>query len=148
MKYQRESFAEVIEDIKPLLAKHYQEICAFPDKLKLNPDYDKYIALDEIGCLHVVTAREESKLIGYMVTFIAPHIHYQDTVQGINDILYVSESHRGTTTGYKLFKAAMKELKKEGVELLSMHMKKKHEFRRLLAGLGFQGTEEIWEVWL
>lgn len=145
--YQVESFAECIDEIKPLLRRHYREICSHPDILVFNPDYETYEQLGSIDMLRIMTVRDEGYLAGYFITMIMPHLHYSDTIYGLNDILYIDHDYRGSTVGYRLFVNAMNDLKDNcGVTVLCVHMKIKHQFRRLLEKLEFKQTEENWEV--
>lgn len=145
--YQIERAYDVIEEIQPLIAAHYEEICAHPEVLTLDPDYDKYVELCDKGFLRIMTVRDEGSLIGYLVCMITPHLHYIDTVFALVDLVYIDPAYRGGTVGYRLFKRAAEDLKTNcGVKIISVHMKIKHQFRRLLQKLGYVQTEENWEV--
>ena len=145
--YQVERFDDVVDDIKPLIKEHYLEICSHPDIYKLNPDWDTYRKLDELGMLRIFTARDGVDLAGYFLSFVQPHIHYSDTIYAVNDILYLAPEYRGSTVGYKLIKRAAEDLRDScGVSVLVIHMKIKHPFRPLLEKLGFIQTEENWEI--
>ena len=143
--YQVETLDECLDDIQPLLEAHYQEICSHPDLLVLDPNYDKYRDLERLGVLRICTARHGDELIGYFISLITPHLHYQQTTYAFNDILYLDPAHRGGRTGYQLFEAAIRDLKGGGVDVVVVHMKTAHPFRPLLARMGFQLTEENWE---
>jgi GNAT superfamily N-acetyltransferase len=147
--YQHESFDHVIDEIKPMLEQHYYEVCAHPQVLKLNPDYTKYKEFDRMGLIRIFTARDQehkARLIGYFISFIHPHMHYQDTVYAVNDVLYLDPEYRSGSVAYHLTNEALDDLKGCGVDIVTVHMKIKHEFRRLLRHLGFEQTEENWEV--
>ena len=148
MNYKVESFADVIDEIKPLLTAHWLEIARHKDVIALNPDYEKYRLLDEGGMLHVVTVRKEDKLVGYFVTFVAPHLHYKDHIMATNDILYVDPDYRGGTTAFKMFKYAEKTLKDRGVEKIIINMKIAHEFGSLLDHMGYREIEKVYELML
>ena len=148
MNYQVERFAEVIDEIKPLLTAHWLEIARHKDKIALNPDYEKYRLLDEGGMLHVVTVRKETKLVGYFVTFVVPHIHYKDHTMATNDILYVDPDYRGGTAAFKMFKYAETTLKDMGVTKLTVNMKSAHEFGSLLEHMGYKEIEKVYELML
>lgn len=140
-----ERFKDCIDDIKPLLLKHWYEIANNQDTIPLDPDYDKYQWLDDQGMMRIYIARDAGELVGYFISFISPHIHYRSTVYAINDILYIDPAYRGGTQAYRMMKGAMKDLKDNGVDRLIIHMKVNHEFRKLLSALDFNLTEENWE---
>ena len=146
ISYQVELVTEVLDEIKPLLRAHYEEISTDKEIRVLDPDYDKYIQLNEMGGLRVFTVRDDGVLIGYFVTLMTPHIHYMQTEFAMNDIMYLDPGHRGGTVGYRMVKLAIEDLKNLGVEVLIIHMKVEYPFRELLSKLGFNLREENWEL--
>ena len=75
IKYQQEFLHSVVEDIKPLLEEHWEEVALNKDKIKINPDWEAYFSLESQGKLDIFTARDEGVLVGYFVVFVYPHIH-------------------------------------------------------------------------
>ena len=53
----------LISELEPILVAHYKELSNNPD-IPLNPDYGKYKALADAGCLCIITARMDSVLVG------------------------------------------------------------------------------------
>jgi GNAT superfamily N-acetyltransferase len=141
IKYTVERFRDCIEEIKPLLDLHYDEVAMYQAKIELNPDYDRYLALDDAEMIHVVTAREGELLIGYFITFLVPHMHYQDHIYAVNDVVFIEERYRNAKVGMELFTFAEKELKGMGVSVLVIHMKTKLPFDELCLGLGYDYAE-------
>jgi len=139
--FQEEPLVDCLEEMKPLLSEHWDEIALHKDKIKLNPDYDKYLLLDSLGMLHVVTARDGDLLVGYFISFLQPHMHYKDHTFAMNDILYIHPEYRKGSAGYKLFKYAEKSLKEIGVHVLMIHAKVKNDFKPLMDKLGFNRVE-------
>ena len=144
-QYREERLAEILHEFLPLIEKHWEEIAVNQDKIKLNPDFDKYVQMNDCGVLKVYTARDDfGKLIGYFLVMLAPHLHYQDHVFAMNDILYVDPAYRGSTVAYRLIKFVEKQLKEEGVSVLMINMKVHAPFDRFLEGLGFSNTERVY----
>ena len=120
--YDTELYSSCIEEIKPLFYKHWLEIAGHQDTVKLDPDFDRYQSIEEMGSLRIFTVRDDGKLIGYFISFIMPHIHYRNTVYALNDILYLAPEYRGGTIGYRMFKLVMKDLKDNcNVDILVIH---------------------------
>ena len=142
--YQVEKMEDVIEEIKPLLELHYKEIALNKDVIALNPDYDKYLMLEELGMLHIVTVRDEGVLIAYYVSFVHHNIHYKDHIFAVNDIMYVANAYRGSTVAYRMLSYAEKELKKLGVSVMSVHMKADFPFERLCEKRGMKKAEYLY----
>lgn len=139
--FQEESLVDCLEEMKPLFENHWDEIALHKDKIKLNPDYDKYLLMDKLGMLHVMTARDDGKIVGYFISFIQPHMHYKDTVFAMNDILFIHPDYRKGSIGFKLFKKAEESLKGIGVDVVLIHAKVKNDFKPLMDKLGFNRAE-------
>jgi len=141
VEYNVEKLVDCLEEIKPLLESHYKEIAMYQDKIELNPDYDKYLTLCDSGVLHIVTARYEGVLVGYFVSLVLPHLHYQDHMYAANDILFIAPEYRNAKVGLSLFKYAEEALKELGVSVLTVHMKTLLPFDSLCEGLGYDYAE-------
>ena len=70
-----ECLANVKEDIKPLLEKHWLETEPNQETILLNPDWEQYALLDLARILHIFTARNEGILVGYLVMMVSKSIH-------------------------------------------------------------------------
>jgi len=148
IKYQQEFLDSVVEDAKGLLESHWDEIALNKDKIKINPDWDTYYALQEQGKLDIFTARDEGVLVGYFVVFVYPHIHYKDHLFAKNDLLYLAPSHRKGFTGVKLIKFAEKMLKEDGVSVLVVNTKNHKPFHKLMEFLGFSSAETSYSKYI
>lgn len=142
--YQEEALADCLEEMKPLLESHWEEIAIHKEVVKLDPDYDKYLLLDNMGMLHVLTVRDEGVLIGYFISFIQPHMHYKSTIYAVNDILYLDKEYRKGLTGYKMFKRAEELLTEIGVDVIVIHSKVNKDFKSLMDKLGFNMVENTY----
>lgn len=143
--YREENFRDVYEDFAELFKKHWEEIANNKNEIKLSVDYDGYIQLDKLGKLHLVTARDDGKLIGYTMNFVIRHFHYKDNLFGINDILFVSPEYRRGGVGMSLLKYNEQSLFAKGIEVFHLHMKTAHDFSALLQRLGYREIEKIYE---
>lgn len=141
IEYKVEKLEECLEEIKPLLLDHYKEVAMYQDKIELAPDYDKYFSMEELGMLHIVTARDDGLLIGYFASFLINHIHYSNNVYAVNDILFIDKKYRNSKTGLGLFKFAESSLKEAGVSVMTVHMKTAIPFDSLCEGLGYDYAE-------
>lgn len=148
IEYGVERLAECLEEIKPLLLDHYKEVAMYQDSIELNPDYDKYLSMDEAGLLHVVTARDDSRLVGYFISFVLPHIHYKDHKYAANDILFLDKEYRNAKAGVGLFSYAEDRLKEEGVSVMTIHMKTALPFDSICEGLGYDYAERIYTKYI
>ena len=148
IKYQQEFLSTVVEDIKPLLKEHWEEIALNREKIKLNPDWDTYEDLEHQGKLKVFTARQDGSLVGYFVVIVSHHIHYKDHLFASNDIIYLSPEHRKGFTGVKLIKFAEKHLKNDGVSVMVINSKDHKPFHSLMEFLKFKPVERLYSKYI
>lgn len=132
----------------PLLERHYKEISAFQD-IPLEPDFEKYVAMERAGTLRCFVARgfneqNELCLLGYSVYFVNINIHYSSSKQAVQDVLYMEQSKRGLGAGKGLIAYCDEELRKEGVQVVYHHVKTKFNFGPLLESLGYKHIENIY----
>lgn len=139
---QREPFKDLINDIKPLIERHWKEIAHYDD-IPLDPDYEKYIELDELGVLRCFTARS-SELVGYIFYLVHYNPHYKSSLQAVQDILYVTPSSRGAFLGIKILRFANNELRNEGVQVEYQHIKAKHNFGPMLEREGYELVDLVY----
>lgn len=142
MLFDVERFADVSEEIKPLLERHYEEI-SLSKNFPLQPNWALYEKLDSDGKLCIVTAREEG-LAGYAIFLVVPHLHYQTMKIAQNDVVFIDQEHRKGTTGIKLIAYAEHVLEGLGVNKIFWHVKKDHDWGAILARRGYVGEEVNW----
>jgi hypothetical protein len=138
IKYQQESFDTVIDDIQGLLELHKNELCMFGEDIELNPNWSKYKELDKIGILNIITMRKNGILIGYYISIIFRHLHYNFTIS-CNDILYIVKKYRGHAMTF--FRFIQKHLEDRGVKVMSFNIKPILDFRNVAEYLGFELLE-------
>jgi GNAT superfamily N-acetyltransferase len=135
---------QLIEEFKSLIELHYQEIALHKDSVPLDPDWDRYAAIDATDNLMIVTARnEKQELIGYSVFFITPHIHYKSTIVASNDILYLHPDYRKGRVGIRLLKDSETACRHRGVNKILWHIKFAKDFRNILYRLGYLDEDAI-----
>jgi len=147
-EFKQEFLHQVVDEAKPLLEEHWEDIALNKDKIKVNPDWDTYYLLEDQGKLKIFTARLEGKLIGYFVVIVAPHIHYKDHLFACNDLIFVSKEYRKGRTGLKLIKFAEKYLKEDGVSVLNINTKNHKPFHSLMKFLGYNSIETVYSKYL
>lgn len=142
-QYQTESIADIWAELMPLLCAHWDELAPWQD-IPLNPDPEFYGAMETAGMLFVYTARVHGVLAGYGIYVMRTHPHSQGSMQAYQDALYVSPAYRHRGLGRGLIEYADQELAKEGAEVVYQHVKKAHDFGRLLESMGYEYVEKIY----
>ena len=139
--FQIESFIEILEELKPILPLHYEELALNKDSVPLDPVYEDYIARENLGQLIFATARKEGILIGYFIGFIAPGLHYRTCLTCHMDIFFIHPDHRGSKCGFGLFLFVEKELKRRKVQRWFVGYKIHKDLSKFFENLDFERVE-------
>lgn len=143
VSFKIEHISEFLEEIKPLLEAHWEEIAHYKD-IPLNPDYELYLAIEKTGALRCYTARTSSgELIGYSVHLLKYHPHYKQSLQANQDIIYIDPRYRGGVGG-RFILWCDEQLKAEGVQVVYHHIKAAHNFGKLLERFGYELQDLIY----
>lgn len=139
-----------LDEMKPLLPLHWEELALDKDKVPLAPMYDLYLKRESLGEVMYVTLRDNGKLIGYFVGFIAPGLHYQTCLTLTMDIIFVHPDFRGKRGGYILLKKVEEEAKRRGIKRWFMGFKTDHaeQMERLLQVMGMRKVEVYYSKYL
>ena len=140
--FQREAVNGLWQEVVPLLESHWREIAHYPD-IKLNPDIEAYNTLESKGLLRCYTARVNGVLVGYAVYVVRGNPHYLDSLQAVQDVLFVLPEYRQSRIGIRLIKFSDEQLAGEGVQVVMQHVKVAHDFGPLLERLGYEKVEYI-----
>ena len=144
--YQVEKFADVPRsETDGLFRIHWEEIALDKDSIPLDIDYDRYLSLEQEGHLHVVTARDNGRLIGYYSAIIGPHLHYKGTKMAHTDVYFVIPEYRLTRVGMSLFIFAEKTLRDRGDIVKMLSSTKIHQDHgRLFEALKWNEVERLY----
>ena len=141
IKYQQEFVSQVEEEIKPLIAAHWEEVEDYQSYIKLDPCWESYYALELQGNLKVFTARSEGKLAGYFVSVVNHNIHHKSHLFASCDVVFLHKDYRKGLTGIKLIKFSESCLKSDGVSVLVINSKVRSPLRKILTWLKFKPSE-------
>lgn len=134
-------------EVKPLLLAHWAEIAHYQDIL-LDPDWDAYRAVEAAGMLRIYTARTEGNpdaaLAGYCVFVVRKNLHYKQSLQASQDILFLHQGFRGHLFGYRFVKWCDHQLRAEGVQAVYQHVKAAHNFGPMLERIGYRLVDLIY----
>lgn len=140
----REYFANgFLEEIKPILPLHWEELGLSHDLKPLDPLYDRYIQLEKQGCFHIFTMRADGELIGYNLSFLHYHLHYGSTYTALNDIYYVKKEYRRGGLGLAFFKDWELVMKDLGVKQLIQATKMHSDNSKMFEYLGYTHSDQV-----
>ncbi len=143
--YQEEKMVDIVEEVKPLLETHWQELANHKDTRPLDPDYDGYIRLNDADMVRIFTARVDGVLIGYICYAIANNLHYKDWKYAVCDVYYVSPKYRNNKIGADMFILAEAWLRGMGIQSTTAHVKVSHPHDELFEYLGYTLVERHYE---
>lgn len=143
-----EPFIAQLEELKPLLPLHWEELGIYKDKMPLDPKWDTYAAFEAQGELLYVALRHQGRLVGYFIGVITPGLHYQTTLTCKMDIAFVLPEFRKGGAGTVLFDAVKAELKRRGVKLWWVGSKDHHPIEGFYEAFGFERQETYFAMWL
>jgi hypothetical protein len=144
VQFQSEDLSKaLLEEAKPLLEAHWQEISHYPD-IPLSVDEFFYLQSASMKMTRVFTARSEGKLVGYCVYFVKANPHYQESLQANQDVLFLTKELRGGMQGYKFIQFCDEQLKQLGVQVVYQHVKHKHNFGPMLERMGYELIDHIY----
>lgn len=150
MTYQIERWADVWQEMEPHWQAHWREVAMHQAQIKLNVDVQGYSTLEAQGMLHLVTVRHDGVLIGYHLSIVRPHLHYQDTLHAYVDVYYVAPAHRKSlaSVGARLFQYAETTLRQRGVKKVLSGTKMMKDMARLFEAQGWTETERLFTKYL
>lgn len=142
-----EKISDLAREIRPLFRQHWWEIALNKDVIGLDPDWDRYLAFEMAGILHILTVRAEGALIGYVFVCVGPHLHYASTNWAVVDMFWLNPVHRFGWTGVRMFRELEKRMRELKVRVV--HVSEKLHFKNARVGaifrrLGYRPIETIW----
>lgn len=131
-----------------LFKQHWLEIALNKDRIRLDPDWDKYFDLDLADILNVLTVRANGVLVGYVFVLVFPHLHYFSTTWAQTDMFWLQPAYREGWTGVRMFRELEKHLKTRGVKVIHVVVKLHYQAERgtlnkLFERLGYHPIETV-----
>lgn len=139
-----------IEELKVLFPLHYEELALNQDKVPLSPQWHVYEQREARGETVYVTLREAGQLLGYIVTFVAPGLHYETCLTAHMDILFVRPDRRDAAARgvFKMLDVLEAELRRRGVQRWFMGCKVHKDISPIFKRRGFHPVEITHSKWL
>ena len=150
LHYQVENWFDCEEEMRWLYQLHWEEVALNKEAIKLNLWYESYNQLAKNGELHIVTVRDDNRIVGYHWSIIKPHLHYSQSITAFTDVYFLHPEYRKGFNGINLFKFAEKTLKECGVQRIVTASKVNRENNKKLdksiifKKLGFIKAETVY----
>jgi hypothetical protein len=147
MRFAVEPCSAWYRDAIPLFYAHWKLLGRHQERFRLAPDWARWLDAEKKGLLFCATARSGWALSGYAIFLVTRHWDYPDIVEARQRVLYIDPEQ---LTGMKAIRFARfvsfcdRELAARGVNKITHHGKPSHDFRRVLARLGYERGD--WEM--
>jgi GNAT superfamily N-acetyltransferase len=144
---QQERFSAIAKELPPLFERHWLELGSSRDTIPLDPDWDRYFALDMAGSLIVTTARADDVLVGYIFNLVGPHLHYRSTAHADLEMFWLDPSHRGMWFSLQWFRGNDDLLREIGVKRVNAAVKNGYKDGRvgmIFKRLGYLPAETVY----
>ena len=115
--FQHEPFRQFWRDVPPLISEHALEAGEAPD-YPATFNVPLLEALDDLGMLQTITARQNGRMFGYLMSIVTPTIESPDMLDAWHTIFYASPDMPGI--GMKLQRAAVDALRERGATQVFM----------------------------
>lgn len=140
-KIEDEAFNDFMQTMASLFDQHYDEIAHYKD-IKLGIDLESYRSLAKAGFLKIFTASQNGAVVGYAVFIVKTNLHYSQSLQAVQDVLFIQKDKRGF--GSEFIKYCDEMLKLKGVGVVYHHVKAKHDFSPLLERQGYELIDKVY----
>lgn len=145
ISYQEEKLSDCLEEMKPMLQKHWEELANHKDIRPLDPDYQMYLAMNDMQIIRVFTVRSDEKLIGYSIWIVHNNLHYKTWIYAVSDIYWLEPEHRKTGVSFDFFFKTEDWLKTLGVKSITVQDKLTHKHNSFFNRLGYTAIEQNYE---
>ena len=141
--FQQERLTDCLEEARPLLEAHWREIAHYQD-IALDPEWTRYELLEQAGNLRIFTFRESKILRGYAVFVVNTNMHYRQSLQAVQDILWLDPALRKQMLGARFIQWCDEALQRDFVQVVYQHVKLSYDFGPTLQRLGYEPIEMVW----
>lgn len=131
----------LIEELKQVIERHHLEVAE--DDEPLNVDWELYEQASRVGMAVAVTARDEEKLVGYIVFTVSRNLRHMHLIEATSSGWYVEPEYRARI-GSEIVKKSSRFLKASGVHKVKFILGGKAAL--LLERLGYTSKHQVWEL--
>lgn len=129
----------VVRDATALVQAHYEEVATDKRLMVLDPDWDRFIELEQAGALLTLIARVEEEVVGYSVSILVPnHLHYRGLAYACNDLIFLRQENRRSGLGLRLIQATETHAIATGHRALLWHAKEGTPLDLTLRRMGYR----------
>lgn len=145
MRFQLEEWNDALPVLRPLFARLWDDVAIDKERFVAECDEKKYAALNEQRILHLVTARDREKVVGFFLCFVTPNAHYDGAGDmAFTDMYYLLPQYRKANIGIRLFVFMENTLRERGVVKFYTSHKLHRDRSAMMKFLGFKATDIVY----
>lgn len=144
LTYQIENWFDCKEEIKLLIPGHWEEVAMYKDEIELDFWFEKYDEMALAGQLHIITVKDDNKIVGYYWAKVMPHLHYKNSLTAYTDMYYLHPKYRKGFNGVNLFKFYEESMKKLGVQRIITSCKTSLDMSKVFDRLKWDRAEIVY----
>jgi hypothetical protein len=148
MRFAAEPFERWHKEAAPMFRAHWELVGRHKEEIPLEVDVERWVKSERAGLVAAFSARTQWRLDGYALYLTAPSLNYRGRVFAYCHAIYIEPRELAGLKGVRFARFIQfcdAELKKRGCVKSIMHMKLAHDFGRLVARLGYEESERLWE---
>ena len=143
--FQTERLTDVRHEAEALAQAHWEEVEApMYGAREYHMDFEQYEKLDSAGMLHIVTARDGGRMVGYASFFATCNMHLGGMLATL-DGLFLDRAYRGAG-GIKLLRFAADEVRACGAVAAQFSSPASKDCGALYRRLGAKMTETVYTL--
>ena len=132
-------------DAIPLFQADWDETNIHANKTTLKINYEKYELLYKAGKLLIVAARDDEKLVGYLLFGITGSMHHSELVASSIG-LYVIKEYRGCGVAKNLIESSINIIKKTKIKKICINTAPINDIGPMLKPHGFELEQKIYSI--
>ena len=144
LAYQVEPLSALERDIWPLLPLHWEELALDKSQMKMDVFVSRYKEFEQNGNLHIVTVRDQGRLVGYFILMLGEHLHYHGAGRmAYTDVYFILPEFRKGGAGVKLFAEVERTLRERGIVKAYFTCKVHQDHSSIFERLGWNWTDKV-----
>lgn len=147
-----EPWDSIWPEVGRLAEEHFDEVDGGVEpRRKLKLDVPRLRAMSLMGCLLIVTARRDGRLVGYYTWQIMPDVESEGLLIAQQGAWFVTRAAGSVNLGYRMFERSIAELKLMNVKMIFPHHRLQGRGTRLgrfFEMFGAKPIQHTYSLWI
>ena len=120
LEYRYERLVSIAQELAPLVVSHFAGLPEAIKRLPLDVDWERCLAADLQGFIHVLTVRapeDNNRLVGYVINQVVRPFMHAGSKWAFVEAIYLADEYREGLTGYLMLKKNFKGMQTLGCDV-------------------------------